>query len=74
MIKVTYHSEYSSNTLKHDVALLELETPITPSDEVNTVCLPENSQDQVSPGTDCFITGKVIVFSLYCLAFCFDFE
>jgi len=57
VIKVTYHSEYSSNTLKHDVALLELETPITPSDEVNTVCLPENRQDQISPGTDCFITG-----------------
>jgi len=74
VIKVTYHSGYSSSTLKNDVALLQLEKPITPSDKVNTVCLPESRQDQISPGTNCFITGKVLFFSLFRLAFGFDSE
>ena len=72
--KVTYHSEYSDKTWQNDVALLQLERPITTSDEVNTVCLPESRQDQISPGTYCFITGKVLLFSIYCLAFCLDFK
>ena len=60
VIKVIYHSGYSGETLKHDVALLKLEKPITPSDKVNTVCLPKSRSDQISPGSNCFITGKVV--------------
>ena len=74
VIRVIYHSRFSYKTLKNDVALLKLERSITPSDKVNTVCLPESRRDQISPGTNCFITGKVVVFCLYCLIICFDFE
>jgi len=55
--KVIYHPEFSWITAKNDVALLKLAKPITPSDKVNTVCLPESGRDQISPGTNCFITG-----------------
>jgi len=58
--KVIYHPEFSWITAKNDVALLKLAKPITPSDKVNTVCLPESGRDQISPGTNCFITGKVV--------------
>jgi len=72
--KVTYHSGFNFTIGKHDVALLQLARPITPSILVNTVCLPQSSRDKISPGTNCTITGKVIVPSLYSLAFCFDSE
>ena len=59
--QVIYHREFSWITAKNDVALLKLAKPITPSDKVNTVCLPENGTNQISPGTNCFITGKVVM-------------
>ena len=59
--KVIPHSEFSWITAKNDVALLKLARPIKPSDKVNTVCLPENGRNQISPGTNCYITGKVLV-------------
>ena len=58
--KVISHSEFSWTTAKNDVALLKLAKPITPSDKINTVCLPHRNSDQISPGTNCFVTGKVI--------------
>ena len=56
--QVIYHSRFNFSTLKNDVALLKLAKPITPSYKVNTVCLPKNGRDQISPGKNCFITGK----------------
>lgn len=58
--KVISHSKYKRTTLKNDVALLKLAKPITPSDKVNTVSLPESRSDQILLGTRCFITGKVV--------------
>ncbi|XP_078344129.1 chymotrypsinogen A-like isoform X1 [Oculina patagonica] len=62
VVKVIYHSKFKYNPpestdLRHDVALLKLERPITPSDKVNTVCLPKGRNDKISAGKNCFITG-----------------
>ncbi|KAL9970723.1 hypothetical protein ACROYT_G023137 [Oculina patagonica] len=43
--------------LRHDVALLKLEKPITLSDKVNTVCLAKGHRDKISSGKNCYITG-----------------
>ena len=59
MTQVISNSEFSWTTAKNDVALLKLAKPITPSDKVNTVCLPKSRRDRISPGKNCFITGKV---------------
>lgn len=48
------HSEYSTETLKHDIAVLELRGSVTISDKVSTVCLPT---EEPKPGTKCFVTG-----------------
>ena len=58
--KVISNREFSWMTGKNDVALLKLAKPITPSDKVNTVCLPQSKKDLISPGKNCFITGKVV--------------
>lgn len=66
--KVICHSRYKRRTLQHDVAkrgvawrgVVKLAKPITPSDKVNTISLPKSRSDQISPGTNCFITGEVI--------------
>ena len=63
--KVICHSEYKRKTLQHDVALLKLAKPITPSDKVDTISLPKSRSDQISPGTNCFITGKVVESSFH---------
>jgi len=55
--KVISNSEFNWTTAKGDVALLKLAKQITPSDKVNTVCLPQSKIDLISPGTNCFITG-----------------
>ncbi len=44
--------------VRHDVALLKLEKPITLSDKVNTVCLAKGQRDKISSGKNCYITGK----------------
>ena len=58
--RIIYHSEYKEVTLQNDVALLKLAKPITPSDKVNIISLPKSRRDQISPGTNCFIIGKVV--------------
>lgn len=55
--EVITHCGFSDTTLKHDVALLKLQKPITPSGKVNVVCLPRDIYDQIWPGKKCFITG-----------------
>jgi len=58
--QVIPHSDFGWTTAKNDVALLKLAKPIVPGDKVNTVCLPESGSDQISPGTNCSITSKVV--------------
>lgn len=67
--EVIPHSAYSDKTLKNDVALLKLQKSITPSEEVNVVCLPESRKDQIPPGTNCFITGRVVEHHIVDLSF-----
>lgn len=57
VINITYHENYNDQTVENDVALLKLEWPITASDQVNKVCLPENRRDQIPLGISCYITG-----------------
>ena len=44
--------------LKNDIALLELESPVTLSDKVNTICLPMQDS-RITDGHKCYITGNV---------------
>ena len=46
--------DFTMETLKHDIAVLELRGSATISDEVSTVCLPS---EEPKPGTECFVTG-----------------
>ncbi|XP_027047208.1 chymotrypsinogen B-like [Pocillopora damicornis] len=54
--KLFKHEGYSGRHLRNDIALLQLERPITASSKVNTVCLPE-SRSRIPAGTQCYITG-----------------
>ncbi|CAH3046984.1 unnamed protein product [Porites lobata] len=53
---VCYHEDFALHHLRHDVAVLTLEKPVTLSEKVSTVCLPRSGQ-QVATGTKCYITG-----------------
>ncbi|XP_078374456.1 chymotrypsinogen A-like [Oculina patagonica] len=59
--KVISHSGFNFvgsgyKDLRHDVALLKLEKPITLSVKVNTVCLAKGRRDKISPVKNCYIT------------------
>ena len=56
---VCYHEDFALHHLRHDVAVLTLEKPVTLSEKVSTVCLPRSGQ-QVATGTKCYITGKSV--------------
>ena len=55
--KLFKHEGYSGRHLRNDIALLQLERPISASAKVNTVCLPE-SRSRIPAGTQCYITGN----------------
>ncbi|KAM7433611.1 hypothetical protein ABFA07_016185 [Porites harrisoni] len=50
------HEQFNTRNLRNDIALLQLEKPISASSKVNTVCLPR-SGSKVKEGTRCYITG-----------------
>jgi len=50
------HPSYDSQTMKFDIGLIRLSSPVELNDCVGTVCLPSVGDD-VSPGTECWITG-----------------
>ncbi|XP_031571313.1 chymotrypsinogen B-like [Actinia tenebrosa] len=52
--KLIKHSGFSMQNLKHDLALLQLERPVSLSDKVNVACLP--TADAIV-GSKCYITG-----------------
>ena len=54
------HEGFSINHLRNDIALLQLATPASLSDKVNTVCLPGQGS-RVSDGHNCYITGILYI-------------
>ena len=56
--KLFAHEGFSYGHLRNDIALLELESPVTLSDKVNTVCLPIQDS-RITDGHKCYITGNV---------------
>lgn len=52
--KLYMHPQYDDWTMVNDIALIHLSSPMQLNGCVGTVCLPSSD---VSPGTDCWITG-----------------
>jgi len=59
--RVIRHRSFSMQYLRHDVAVLKLARPATLGGKINTICLPSHGS-RVSPGTNCYVTGKFFVF------------
>ena len=53
------HEQFSMRHLRNDIALLQLERPISASAKVNTVCLP-SSGSRIPAGSQCYITGTPV--------------
>lgn len=51
------HEQFSMRQLRNDIALLQLDSSISASSKVNTVCLP-SSGSRIPAGTQCYITGN----------------
>ena len=58
--KLFKHEDFDMRQLRNDIALLQLERPITTSEKVNTVCLP-TSGSRIPAGTPCYITGYLSI-------------
>lgn len=62
-VKTVYkHSGFTMQNLMHDIAVLELKGSAEISDKVSPVCLPT---EEPSPGTECYITGKIKLLNLF---------
>lgn len=57
--KLFKHEQFSMRHLRNDIALLQLERPISASAKVNTVCLP-SSGSRIPAGSQCYITGTPV--------------
>lgn len=53
--RIIIHSAYQENILHNDIALLELKSPVTIADNVNTVCLPP--ANKWTDSNNCFASG-----------------
>ncbi|XP_055528996.1 phenoloxidase-activating factor 2 isoform X2 [Wyeomyia smithii] len=53
--RVNSHPDFNPRSLASDIAILELESPITLADHINVVCLPPNNYD--ARRSDCFASG-----------------
>jgi len=53
-VQVIRHPSYNDNTMDWDLAMVKLSSPVSNSDCVGTVALPSSD---VSPGTECWISG-----------------
>ena len=55
-IKIISHPQYNSPRLSSDIALIQLDKPVTLSQRVNPICIPSHDSD-VPTGSKCYITG-----------------
>lgn len=62
---ITIHPEYRSTTKHHDLALLELENPVTFSKSLKPICLDANSEDNVDLERELTIIGFGIINNTY---------
>ena len=66
MSRIHQHREYQYPTpLNNDIAVLELKDPIQFNKYVSPVCLPDKD---VPVGTDCYITGNLIVLKVHTIS------
>lgn len=56
IFRIHKHPFYNVYTLDNDVALLELPSPLTFTNLIKPICLPDTSHS-FPEGTKCFITG-----------------
>uniref|UniRef100_A0A452RJL8 Transmembrane serine protease 3 n=1 Tax=Ursus americanus TaxID=9643 RepID=A0A452RJL8_URSAM len=54
--KIIYHSKYKPKRLGHDIALMKLAGPLTFSETIQPVCLP-NSEENFPDGKLCWTSG-----------------
>ncbi|KAI3383318.1 hypothetical protein SNEBB_010505 [Seison nebaliae] len=54
--KILNHACYNDKTHKHDIAILQLRSALTFSDDIKPICLPTQS-DNASPGTTLTVAG-----------------
>ncbi|XP_058831215.1 phenoloxidase-activating factor 2-like isoform X1 [Topomyia yanbarensis] len=53
--RINSHPDFNPRSLAFDIAILELESPVTLADHINVVCLPPNNYD--TRRSDCFASG-----------------
>lgn len=53
--RIIIHSGYEEFILHNDIALLELKSPVTIAENVNTICLPPKNKS--TPSKSCFASG-----------------
>lgn len=54
--RILLHPKYDQFTSDHDIALLELGSPVAFNDLVQPVCMPSPSHT-FATGTSCYVTG-----------------
>jgi hypothetical protein len=55
--KFEIHSQYDEDTSANDIAVVQLKTPVSFSDTIRPVCLPDGSAKMPAPGTRCVVAG-----------------
>lgn len=55
--RIITHPKYQWGKSNYDVALLQLKNPVSMTDRIGTICLPESAQDTIAKGTKCVTTG-----------------
>lgn len=55
--KVILHPDYNPRTEANDIALIELDRPVTFNDYVQPACLPHVTKDSKTSFKNCYISG-----------------
>jgi hypothetical protein len=63
VIKINGYKFFSMSNLNKDFAILQLESPVKLSKEVQLIKLPKQG-DRIAVGSTCYITGLVLILYL----------